>query len=105
MATRAKHIKSITQVGNREEISVLRYPKRQQMAMTLLWTLHSHVHDAVFYFLLGLLFTVLLALKMDRLVSWSWHRVAVPIYIGLAVCRDELLRDLDHELDKLRNRD
>lgn len=41
-------------------------------------------HDLVTY-MLFLLFTIFLSLRLDGVVKWSWHEVAIPLYIALGV--------------------
>lgn len=46
--------------------------------------LQTHFHDAVAFAGL-ILFTVLLSLRMDLVIEWSWHYVALPLYAAVGV--------------------
>ena len=48
------------------------------------WACQTHFHDvSIFAFLL--LFNVFLGMRLDNVVRWNWHLVALPLYVSLAV--------------------
>lgn len=76
-----------------------RIARRQQIEAyrqsTGLFTMltNSFIHDVVAMILL-ILFTAFLSLQMDHVIEWSWHMVALPLYIATGVCIRGSFKDL-----------
>lgn len=57
----------------------------------------SHLYDIIGA-LCFILFIIFVSLRMDKVIRWNWHLVAIPLYILLAVRVPVDARNNDVEL-------